>query len=195
MIPNTRNNIKAISESGNVTVMSGNATSVNLIVESNDSEIDWQRSIKSSWTLFIEDPVGMNVALSGDLRAVRCIPGWDSSKPSRVRITWLKASTLCQGCRSRLLVKVNDMQRSHSTRQDTPLESPRNVGMRLTFNSVLESSTSRIYVHTCDACELKGAPDTRYTPLVDRKRMKNQRSTLVSRFHSENSRSARKKTR
>ena len=48
--------------------MSGNATSVNL-AESNDSEIDWQRSIKSSGTLFIVDPAGMNVALSGDLRA------------------------------------------------------------------------------------------------------------------------------
>ncbi|KAK1125542.1 hypothetical protein K0M31_005901 [Melipona bicolor] len=47
---------------------SGNVTSVNL-AESNDSEIDWQRSIKSSGTLFMEDPAGMNVALSGDLRA------------------------------------------------------------------------------------------------------------------------------
>ena len=119
----------------------------------------------------------------------RFVPGWDSSKPSRsnrpVRITWLKASTLCQVCSPRLLVKVNDMQRSHSTRQDTPLESPRSVGMRLTFNSVLESSTSRVYVRCVRIKGWSRILDTRHSWIGSG--WKTSARTLVTRFHSENS--------
>ena len=65
----------------------------------------------------------------------------------------------------RSLVKVNDMQRIHSSRQDTPLESPPERGHAFDARQRPPTVNVNVYVR---CVRIKGW--TRYTPLRDRRK-------------------------